>query len=127
MLSAAGVRRELLHEAGQAGILPCGDDPVAADVVDGALGRLAEGSLLAFTVDGQAVIAHRLVLRVVRDGLAAGGGGWRGCAKPPYPCWSSRAGACSGRRTAWPSGTFPSRSPCCKNMLAAPHLGAVRS
>ena len=39
-------------------------------MVDGALGRLAERSLLAFSLDGQAVIAHRLVLRVVRDGLA---------------------------------------------------------
>ncbi len=35
-------------------------------VVDEALGLLAEGSLLGFSLDGQAVIAHRLVLRVVR-------------------------------------------------------------
>ena len=77
VLSAAGVRRDLLHAAGQGGVLP-GAEPgggdetaaVAAGVVDGALARLAEASLLAFSVDGQAVIAHRLVLRVVRDGLA---------------------------------------------------------
>jgi len=36
-------------------------------------GKLAEGSLLAFSLDGQAVLAHRLVLRVVRDTLAAQG------------------------------------------------------
>ena len=42
-------------------------------MVDEALGRLAEGSLLAFSLDGQAVIAHRLVLRVVRERLAQQG------------------------------------------------------
>jgi len=74
VLSAAGVRRQLLHEAGQAGVLAAGgDETVAAGVVDGALARLAEASLLAFSLDGQAVIAHRLVLRVVRDRLARRG------------------------------------------------------
>ena len=43
---------------------------MSAGVVDAALAQLAEASLLAFSLDGQAVIAHRLVLRVVRDGLA---------------------------------------------------------
>jgi tetratricopeptide (TPR) repeat protein len=75
VLSAAGVRRELLHEAGQAGVLSDDEQRVAvtAAVVDGALGRLAEASLLTFSLDGQAVIAHRLVLRVVRDQLAQQG------------------------------------------------------
>jgi len=74
VLSAAGVRRELLQEAGQAGVLPAGEPgAVAAGVVDGALARLAERSLLTFSLDGQAVIVHRLVLRVVRDGLARQG------------------------------------------------------
>jgi tetratricopeptide (TPR) repeat protein len=74
VLSAAGVRRELLHEAGRPGV-PTGGEPgaVAAGVVDGALGRLAEASLLTFSLDGRAMIAHRLVLRVVRDGLARQG------------------------------------------------------
>jgi len=74
VLSAAGGRRDLLHAAGQAGTL--GGEPEAgpgAEVVDAALGRLAEGSLLAFTVDGQVVTAHRLVLRVVRERLAQQG------------------------------------------------------
>jgi len=75
VLSAAGVRRELLQEAGQAGVLAGGGHQaaVAGSVVDGALARLAERSLLTFSLDGQAVIAHRLVLRVVRDGLARQG------------------------------------------------------
>jgi tetratricopeptide (TPR) repeat protein len=71
VLSAAGVRRDLLHTAGRDGTL-VGErlEPV---VVDEVLGRLAEGSLLGFTVDGQAVVAHRLVLRVVRESLARQG------------------------------------------------------
>ncbi len=74
VLSAAGVRRELLHEAGQAGALADGgDEMVAAGVVDAALARLAEASLLAFSLDGQAIAAHRLVLRVVRDTLVQRG------------------------------------------------------
>jgi len=75
VLSAAGVRRELLYEAGQAGVLAGGEHrvAVAADVVDGALGRLAEASLLTFSLDHEAVIAHRLVLRAVQDQLARQG------------------------------------------------------
>jgi tetratricopeptide (TPR) repeat protein len=75
VLSAGGVRRELLHEAGQAGVLSGGEHrvAVAAGVVDGALGQLAEASLLAFSLGNQVVIAHRLVLRVVRDQLARQG------------------------------------------------------
>jgi len=77
VLSAAGVRRDLLYDAGQAGLLDGGEPGagagVGAGVVDGALARLAEASLLAFSLDGQAVSAHRLVLRVVRDRLATRG------------------------------------------------------
>ena len=68
VLSAAGVRRDLVHAAGHAGVL--GEAKVGADEVDEALGQLAERSLLSFSLDGQVVIAHRLVLRVVRDQLA---------------------------------------------------------
>jgi tetratricopeptide (TPR) repeat protein len=72
MLSAGGVRRELLHDAGRAGVLATGSGraEVPADQVDGALARLAERSLLTFSLDGETVIAHRLVTRVVRDALA---------------------------------------------------------
>ena len=75
VLSAAGVRRDLLRAAGQAGALAgalAGGGPgsgLDAAGVDEALGRLAEWSLLTFSVDGQAVTAHRLVLRVVRERL----------------------------------------------------------
>ncbi len=74
VLSAAGVRRDLLYAAGQAGVLASGQTAsVGAAGVDGALGQLAEGSLLTFSIDGQAVIVHRLVGRVVRDRLAKQG------------------------------------------------------
>jgi tetratricopeptide (TPR) repeat protein len=72
VLSAGGVRRELLHDAGRAGVLTAGRDraEVPADLVDIALARLAERSLLTFSLDGETVIAHHLVRRVVRDALA---------------------------------------------------------
>ena len=72
VLSAGGVRRELLHDAGRAGVLAAGGDraEVPADLVDTALAGLAERSLLAFSLDGETVIAHHLVTRVVRDVLA---------------------------------------------------------
>jgi tetratricopeptide (TPR) repeat protein len=71
VLSAAGVRRDLLYAAGQLGAL--GERGLGAAVVDEALGRLAEWSLLSFTLGGQVVAAHRLVLRVVREHLAQQG------------------------------------------------------
>ena len=72
VLSAGGVRRELLHDAGRAGVLTAGRDraEVPTDQVDVALARLVERSLLTFSLDGETVIAHHLVMRVVRDALA---------------------------------------------------------
>ena len=70
VLSAAGVRRELLHVAGQAGVLASGGHRVSAAQVDRALEWLNHRSLLSFSLDGQTVIMHRLVARVVRDWLA---------------------------------------------------------
>ena len=75
VLSAAGVRRSLVHAAARVG-LAGRDGPVpalAAEAADGVLARLAGVSLLTFSVDGSSVIAHRLVMRVVRENLAAGG------------------------------------------------------
>jgi len=69
MLLGARVNRELLHAAGLAGMLASGGEAVAAAAVDRALTRLAEWSLLTFSVDGQTIIAHRLVTRIVRDEL----------------------------------------------------------
>jgi tetratricopeptide (TPR) repeat protein len=73
VLFAAGVRRSLIYEAGRVG-LPGRDQSLAGlspEVMDGALARLAGASLLTFSLDGSAVSAHRLVLRVVRENLAA--------------------------------------------------------
>ena len=73
VLSAAGVRRPLIHAAAKQG-LAARDGPVlalAAEVADGVLARLAGASLLTFSVDGSAVSAHRLVMRVIRENLAA--------------------------------------------------------
>ncbi len=74
VLSAAGVRRDLLHAAGRADLLANGSGTeMSAATVDEALGRLADWSLLTFRLDSQAVVAHRLVLRVVRERLAQQG------------------------------------------------------
>ena len=73
MLSPAVVRRDLLHSAGQAGTLLGGGRRVAASMVDQALERLNERSLLGFSLDGQAVSVHRLAARVIRAGLARQG------------------------------------------------------
>jgi tetratricopeptide (TPR) repeat protein len=75
VLSAAGVRRSLVHAAAGEG-LAGRDGPVpalAAEVADRVLARLAGASLLTFSVDGSSVSAHRLVMRVIRENLAAGG------------------------------------------------------
>jgi tetratricopeptide (TPR) repeat protein len=75
VLSADGVRRALLHDFGQAGVLVRGAQgtEVSAEVLDDALAQLEERSLLAFSVDGKTVFAHRLILRVVREELARQG------------------------------------------------------
>ena len=73
MLSPAAVRCDLLRAAGQAGTLLGGGRRVAASLVDQALERLNERSLLGFSLDGQAVSVHCLVARVVRGGLARRG------------------------------------------------------
>ena len=73
MLSPAAVRRDLLRAAGQAGTLLGGGRRVAAPMVDQALERLNERSLLGFSLDGQAVSVHCLVARVVRGWLARRG------------------------------------------------------
>jgi tetratricopeptide (TPR) repeat protein len=74
VLSPGGVPRALLHAAAALGLL--GGAPGErrpAEMADRALGQLAGASLLSFTVDGSGIVAHRLVLRVVREQLASGG------------------------------------------------------
>ena len=72
-LSPAGVHRELLYSAGQAGVLASGGRLVAADLVDRVLEWLGGRSLLTFSLDGKTVVMHRLVARVIRIGLARRG------------------------------------------------------
>ena len=72
-LSPAGVHRELLYSAGQAGVLASGGRLVAAGLVDRVLEWLSGRSLLTFSLDGQTVVMNRLVARVIRNGLARRG------------------------------------------------------
>ena len=67
------VHRDLLRSAGQAGTLLGGGRRVAASMVDQALERLNERSLIGFSLDGQAVSVHRLAAQVIRAGLARQG------------------------------------------------------
>ncbi len=69
VLPAAGVRKDLLQAAGQAGVLVSGGRRVAMALVDGGLEHLADWSLLSFSLDGQTIIVHRLVSRVIREEL----------------------------------------------------------
>jgi hypothetical protein len=75
VLSAAGMRRSLIHAAAREG-LAGRKRPVPAlapEMADRVLARLAGVSLLTFSVDGSAVSAHRLVMRVIRENLASDG------------------------------------------------------
>jgi hypothetical protein len=77
VLSAAGVRRSMIHAAGRHGVLGekrlgvLARKRLTAEVADRALARLAAKSLVTFSVDGSAVAAHRLVMRVIREQAAA--------------------------------------------------------
>ena len=75
VLSASGVHRELLYAAGQAGFLARRRyrSRVNTEQVDWALRRLADRSLLTPSLGAQTVVAHRLVMRVVREGLVRQG------------------------------------------------------
>jgi tetratricopeptide (TPR) repeat protein len=75
VLSPAGVPRLLVQAARGRGLLgnPRKPDELTAEVVDRALAKLAGASLLAFSVEGTGVSAHRLVMRVIRDQLAKAG------------------------------------------------------
>jgi tetratricopeptide (TPR) repeat protein len=81
VLSAAGVRRALLCDAGSAGVLAIGGRRAAvpAERVEAALARLAERSLLTFSLDGETVVGHPLVMRVVCDALARRAGATAVC------------------------------------------------
>jgi hypothetical protein len=77
LLSSAGVSRSFLHTAAGKGLLvrnaasgpgpPAEVTATAAAAVDEVLAHLAQSSLLTFSLDGSAVAAHRLTMRVVRE------------------------------------------------------------
>jgi tetratricopeptide (TPR) repeat protein len=73
VLSPAGVRRALVYEAARQGTFARDGQAgeLAAEAVDRALARLSGTSLLTFSVDDSSVSAHRLVMRVIREQLAA--------------------------------------------------------
>ncbi len=76
VLSPSGVSRALastITAVGSSGVTPPAGG-LAADAADDALGRLAEASLLTFTIDGATIVVHRLVQRVIRDQVTASGG-----------------------------------------------------
>jgi len=64
ILSPAGISRDLLHHYADP---DHGSDPVTAVEIDMSTGRLADASLLTFTLDGTAVLMHRFTQRVARD------------------------------------------------------------
>ena len=70
VLAETGISRRLLHLAASCGAL--GEGPVTAGDADAAAGQLADASLLGFTLE-DSLVAHRLVMRVVRERLAAEG------------------------------------------------------
>ncbi len=81
LLSTAWVSRALLYAAGQQGLLqyPHYETAAGPRTVDEALGRLANASLLTFSLDDATVAAHRLTMRVAvelqaQDGTLAGVG-----------------------------------------------------
>ena len=75
VLSSTGVRRDLLYAAGQAGVLSGRRrrSRIVAPMVDRALARLTKHSLLNCSLDGQTIITHPLVARVLRDELVRQG------------------------------------------------------
>jgi hypothetical protein len=73
MVSPAAIPCDLLRAAGPAGTLLGAGRRVATSMVNQALERLNQRSLLGFSLDGRVVSAHCLVARVVRGGLAPRG------------------------------------------------------
>lgn len=73
LLSPNGVYRNLLYDAGSAGCLSIDGSMLSMAALDEALARLVEWSLLAYIRTGEGVIAHRLIMRVIREGLARAG------------------------------------------------------
>ena len=71
VLSEAGVPRHLLTRTTEIYAAHGSTLVWSATEVDSAIGKLASISLVTFSLDGTAVAAHRLVMRVVREQLVA--------------------------------------------------------
>jgi tetratricopeptide repeat protein/NB-ARC domain-containing protein len=95
LLSPSGIYRNLLYDAGSAGSLSIDGLVMSAAVVDEALARLVEWSLLAYSRAGDGIIAHRLIMRVIREGLAKTGRLTRLCRNVALML-DARAGAFAG-------------------------------
>ena len=73
LLSPAGVSRNMLRSAALSGAVPgLSHGPWAAAGWDAAVGRVADASLLAFSMN-DSLMAHPLVMRVVRERRVAAG------------------------------------------------------
>jgi tetratricopeptide (TPR) repeat protein len=94
VLAETGVPRRMLHLAASVGMLGYGQ--VGAVEVDAAVGKLADASLLSFTVD-DSVITHRLVMRVARERLAGEGRLAQAVAEAMRALW----GVAGGFAVAW--------------------------
>jgi tetratricopeptide (TPR) repeat protein len=71
VLSAAGTPRATLNAAGELGMLTSRENhrKCPPEEVDQALALLSGASLLTFSLDGNSVITHRLVMRTIRERL----------------------------------------------------------
>jgi tetratricopeptide (TPR) repeat protein len=66
LMSPEGVSRRLLY-TGSADVFGTGTAGGSVERIDMALARLAEASLLSYSIDGEVVSVHRLIMRVVRE------------------------------------------------------------
>ena len=125
MLSPAAVHRDLLRAAGQAGTLLGGGRRVAAPMVDQALERLNEPSLLGFSLDGLGVSMHCLVARVVRRWLAGRGRLATACRAAASALEGAAAALAKPRITR--SGQGSARSRRCWKTRENPRMTPTRS
>jgi tetratricopeptide (TPR) repeat protein len=72
VLSTSGIPRDLLYLAvASDGLMRKSSvTEVSTNSLDQSLGHLADSSLISFSVDGKAIITHRLVMRIVRERMA---------------------------------------------------------
>jgi tetratricopeptide (TPR) repeat protein len=69
LLSTSGVPRSFLYAAGREAHFDEADTNIVfePESIDDALGRLANSSLLTFSIDNSTVASHRLIMRIARE------------------------------------------------------------